>query len=151
MNYFIWEDLTGKYPKLANDFQATAVNCTWAPLACADVDALIGAKYTVPFTPTPLFVKNLAMDMCYWQMTYKEQDQALLKDYIDERVAGVLNGTITLTNPTTGAAITPAANVFLTTSGTNTSFGMDNPINFNVDSMWRQSFQNERGQFFNGF
>jgi hypothetical protein len=124
------------------------VNCLWAPLVCADVDALIGAKYSVPFTPTPLFVKNLAIDLCYWQITYKEQDQALLKEYIDERVTGVLNGTITLTDPATGGVISPAASVFLTTSGTLTSFGMDNPVNFGVDSMWRQGFEQDRGQFF---
>lgn len=148
MNYFAFEDLANKYPKLASDFQAQNINSFWCPIASADVDALIGAKYSVPFTPTPLFVKNLAIDLCYWQMTYKEQDQALLKEYIDERVTGVLNGTITLTDPTTGAVLNPASNVFLTTSGTLTSFGMDNPANFGVDSMWRQGYQNDRGQFF---
>jgi phage gp36-like protein len=151
MNYFMWEEISGKYPSLVKDYDSSKVNCIWAPLACADVDALIGAKYSVPFTPTPLFVKNLAIDMCYWQMTYKETDQALLKEYIDERVMGVLNGTITLTNPTDGSAIAPASNVFMTTSGTLTSFGMDNPVNFGVDSMWRQGFQQDRGQFFNDF
>lgn len=149
MNYFSWEDLIGKYTSLAKDFDSTKINSLWAPLTCADVDGLIGQKYSVPFTPTPLFVKNLAIDMCYWQITYKEQDQSILKAYIDQRVAGVLNGTITLTDPTNGAALTPATSqVFMTTSGTGTSFGMDNPINFAVDSAWRQGFQNDRGQFF---
>jgi Protein of unknown function (DUF1320) len=150
MNYFSFEDLANKYPKLATDYQAQNVNSFWGPIACADVDALIGAKYSVPFTPTPLFVKNLAIDLCYWEMTYKEQDQTILKDYIDERVTGVLNGTITLTDPTSGGVISPAPTVFLTTSGTLTSFGMDNPINFGVDSMWRQGYQQDRGQFFGG-
>lgn len=148
MNYFTTEELTGIYPSLAKDFDSTKVNCLWAPIACADIDGLIGTKYSVPFTPTPLFVKSLAIDLCYWKMTYKEVDQTLLKAYIDERVKGVLNGTITLTSPVDGAAIAPAPNVFMTTSGTLTSFGMDNPVNFGVDSMWRQEFEMDRGQFF---
>ena len=146
MAYFIWEDLTAKYRKLAQDFDAGAVNSYWAPAACANVDGLVGQRFTTPFTPTPLLIKDLAIDLCYWQMTYKEENQALLKDFIDERVTGLLNGTITLTDPS-GNAITGTPKVFLTTSGTNTSFGMDNEVDFHVDSSWQQSFRNARGQF----
>lgn len=146
MNYFLWEDLTAKYPILSKDFGAAAVNSFWAQAASADVDALVGKRFTVPFTPTPFFIKNLAIDLCYWEMTYKEEDQSILKDYIDERVTGLVNGTITLTDPS-GNQIAAAATVFLTTSGTISSFGMDSPTNFEVDSGWQQGFQQARGQF----
>lgn len=145
-NYFIWEDLVGKYRKLSLDYDATNVNCIWAPLVCADIDALVGKNYSTPFTPTPLFIKNLAIDLCYWQITYKEQDQSILKEYIDERVMGVLNGTITLSDAS-GNQIPQASKVFMTTSGDLTSFGMDEVTNFAVDSMWQQEFRDDRGQF----
>lgn len=143
MSYFAHRDLTAKYPSLAKDYDAAAVDSVWAPLACADVDAQVGQRFTVPFTPgVPLVIKNLAMDMCYWQMTYKELDQSILKDYIDERVTGILNGTIVINDPTTGTPIARASQVFLTTSGTASSFGMGRPENFHIDPEFERSYYN---------
>lgn len=145
MNYFTWEQLCAKYKKMAQDFDATAVNSFWAPTISSELDSMLAkGALTVPFTPTPLSITNLAIDLCYWEMTYKEEDQSQLKDWIDERITGIVNGTIILV----GVDGTVQANpqVFLTTSGTNTSFGMDNPVNFAVDSSWQRSFMDQRGQ-----
>jgi len=146
MSYFAWEDLVAKYRKLEDSFDSSAINSYWAPRVSANVDGLVGQRFTVPFTPTPLLISDLAVDLCYWEMTYKEENQTILKDYIDERVTGLLNGTITLTDPT-GAPLAGAPRVFLTTSGTASSFGMDHVENFRVDSNWQASYAGARGDF----
>jgi phage gp36-like protein len=145
MNYFTFAEFASKYKNTAKDYQAAEINSFWAPAASGDLDAYLAPKITAPFTPTPWFIKNLAIDLAYWQMTYKETNQELLKEDIDARIAGVLNGTIQVIDPTTNAALgTQQTNVFLTTSGTNTSFGMDRVENFEVDRSWQESFRDDR-------
>lgn len=141
MSYFTWNELSTKYPSVAKDLDASRVDSFWAPLVSGDLDAQIAKRYAVPLANTPsMFIKNLAIDMAYWQWTYKAENQSILKEYIDQRISGIIDGTIVLTD-VTGAPLTQGSTqVFLTTSGTASSFGMNNPVDWHVDRQWADSF-----------
>lgn len=145
--YFTWEDLIGKYPAVAKDFQSGPVNSYWIPDAQGEVDAYLGSQFAVPFNPCPPIVKNITIDLCYYKMTYREPGQDALKKYVDQRLADILEKfQVSLSNSGQGD---PAmqARVFNTTSGTGTAFGMDRPEDYRVDSGWQQSFASDRGDF----
>lgn len=144
MNYFNWEDLVAVYPNVAKDRQAE-VNSNIIPYACAFVDAFAGGRYTVPFTPSPLFIKDLAIDVCYWRLTMRQDGSDKLKDFIDERTTLLTNGTITLVNPVTGIANAAGGTATLTSSGQGSSFGMDRPEDWRVDVDWQAEFRDSRG------
>lgn len=146
MNYFTYDDITLKYRKIPEDFTSDAVGSYWAPAASSRIDAVLATRYTVPFSPVPFVIRDLAVDMAYWGMTYRELNQELLKKDIDARLAAISSGTLTLTDPVTGASLQTSTRVTLTTSGYRSSFGMDRPEDFSIDRNWQSDFRNSRGE-----
>lgn len=144
--YFNWEDLIGKYRKVSQDWDASYANSNWIPAACAELDGYLGAAYTVPFTPVPPIVKDLAIDLCYYKMTWTDEKAGDLKDYIDSRIEQIINKTLTIQS--SGSTIANAPQVFLTTSGYPSSFGMDAAERWRVSSDWQQAYSSDRGDLY---
>lgn len=142
--YFAAEELQGKYPDVTANFDANKLGSYWIPGACAWADAVCGARYTVPFSPAPQVVKDLAMDMCYYRMTYRNTNQKILKDMIDEAIAGIQNGTLTLVG-SGGVVLTAQSQALMSNSGFQSSFGMDDPRFWRVDSSWQQQNRSDQG------
>jgi phage gp36-like protein len=126
---------------------AEAVASYWLGYAEAEVDARLAVKYTVPFSPAPPLVKDLAIDLTYFRMTIRQKGSELIKEFIDERFAGLIGGTITLTD-SSGAAMGGISTAWSEQdkSGYHTTFGPDSELNWTVSSAWRQDVQDERGQ-----
>jgi phage gp36-like protein len=143
--YISWETLQAKYKAVSTNRDSTQGD-SYISAAEDEIDARVGHLYTVPFSPVPGIIKNLAHDLAWAQMNitnakisdpmFKRIDK-LFDAICDREIALVVSGTV----------IDPESQVFLTTSGTGTSFGMDDVTRFRVDSNWQQSFASDRGDF----
>lgn len=143
--YIVWEDLVGKYKSVGKDFDASLANSNWIPAAEGEVDGYVGGIYSVPFTPVPYVIRDLAIDICYYKMTYTEQNQDKLYKYIQDRIEAINNRTLVLTS--SGVSFEALPLVSLSTSGFPSSFGMDDATNYRVSSSWQQQYASDRGDF----
>lgn len=143
--YIDWALVVGRYKDAATLAEATGTGSYWLAMAEFEIDGALGARYTVPFTPTPLQVQDLCIDLTYYKMTIGKQSKKDLKAYIDQRITGLVNGTIVLV--TSAGNIQGDPNAAWSENSYHTSFGPDDPVNFRVDSNWMHDVQNARGQF----
>lgn len=146
--YIDWADVTGRYADVAKMTGAEAVSSYWLGYAESELDARLACKYTVPFSPAPPLVKDLAIDLTYYRMTIRQKGSELIKEFIDERLTGLIAGTITLTD-SSGIAVSESATAAWSEqdkSGYHTAFGPDSELNWRVSSAWVQDVQGERGQ-----
>lgn len=143
--YADWSDVVGRYKDAASIAESTGMGSYWLASAEYEVDGALGKVYSVPFSPAPLQVKDLAIDLTYYKMTIGKKTGGELKKYIDQRIAGLIDGTIVLVTTTGLLQSDPNAAWF--ENSYHTSFGPDDPVNFRIDSNWIQNVQDERGQF----
>lgn len=140
--YITWTAVAGKYPDIAAKHQASGVDQYWIPAAESEVNAHLAARYTVPFSPCPEMVKDLVIDLIYYKMTYRGEDQEKLKKYIDERFEGLVNGTIILTDD--AGVIETTGNSAWASNSYHSSFGPDSPEYWRVDRDWIDNAKDER-------
>jgi Protein of unknown function (DUF1320) len=145
MSYISWQDLVSRYPDIAKNNQgATIVNSSVIFGAEAEVNGRLAKTYTVPFTPCPDIVKDLCIDIAYYKLSWRQKNIKPLKDSIDDRVLGLLNGTLLPTDPISGVAIQQADQGVFTDRNFGSSFGVDDDVNWRVSSDWAQSFKDAR-------
>lgn len=142
--YIDWARVAGKYPDIAPKFDSSQANSYWIPASQNEVDARLAIRYSVPFSPCPEMIADLVVDLTYYKMTYRNENQEALKKYIDERFTGLLNGTIALV--TSAGVITDTSNFAWSSNSYHTSFGPDGPENWRVSSQWIDDVRNDRGQ-----
>lgn len=147
--YIDWSEVTGRYKDAASIGDSTGMGSYWLIHAEGEVDARVAARYSVPFSPAPIMIKDLCIDLTYWKMTVGKANKKELKNYLDERFKGILAGTIILTNSV--GPLQGEPNAAWSENSYHTSFGPDSPINFQIDSNWIQNTQNDRGQFRGNF
>lgn len=142
--YITWADVSNKYGDFAKGPDATQANSLHVPAAEAEVDGYMAVRYTVPFSPAPYVVRDLCVDIAYYKATIRQEGSKLLKDYIDDRVKAIINGTLLLTN-SDGALSAPGSTPWASNSY-HSAVGFDNEVNWSVDSQQIQDLQNLRGQ-----
>lgn len=142
--YIDWSDVTGRYPDVAKLVGAEAIGSYWLNYAESEVDARLGTRYTVPFSSAPEMVKDLAVDITYYRLTWRQKGSEVLKKLIDERVAGLISGTIYL--PSSAATDKSVAWSEQDKTGYHTAFGPDNEIYWRVSSTFITDVRDERGQ-----
>lgn len=147
--YIDWSHVVGRYKDAIKLADANAVGSYWLQHAEALVDARLASRYTVPFantpTLTPLLIQDLAIDVCYLKIMVAKKRKKELIDDVEARFTGLLNGTILLTD--SGGVIGGQSNIAWAENSYHTSFGMDSPLNWRVDSQSQQDIQDRRGQF----
>lgn len=147
--YIDWGHVVGRYKDASGFADASAMSSFWVGHAEAEVDGRLAVRYTVPFanTPTlcPLLVQDLAIDVTYQKLNIAKKKKTELTASIKERFDGLLAGTILITN--SAGPIAGASNLSWSENSYHSSFGMDNPVNWGVDSQSIVDIQDARGQF----
>lgn len=146
--YIDWSDVANRYADVARISGAEAVGSSWLSYAEAELDARLGTLYTVPFSPAPPLVRDLAIDMTYYRMTMRQKGSDLIKEFIDERLNGLIGGTITLTD-SSGSVIDPSGEGLAwneqNKAGYHTVFGPDNELKWIPSSAYIEDVEAERG------
>lgn len=142
--YIDWADVTGRYNDFAKGPDASVANASYVPQAEAEVDARLAAKYTVPFSPAPYLVKDLCIDLAYYKATIRQESSKAIKDYIDERFKAILDGSIVLTS--SDGVVPVTGNYAWASNSYHSSFGLDDPVLWRVDSAQVLDIQDARGQ-----
>jgi phage gp36-like protein len=142
--YINWADVTGRYVDFATGPDASIAEAAFVPHAEAEVDARLAPKYSVPFTPAPYLVKDLSIDLAYYKATIKQKGSEALKVYIDARFKAIIDGTLILT--TSAGPVASLSGGGWASNSYHSSFGLDNEINWRVDSNAVYDQQSARGQ-----
>lgn len=148
MRYIDWADVVNRYSDVARIGGAESVSSSHLQFAEAEVDARLSVLYTVPFTPAPPLVKDLCIDLTYWRMTMRQKGSEVIKKYIDERIEGLIGGTIVLTDA--AGAVLPQNQESLAWSeqnqtGYHTAFGPDYELNWMPSSAYIADVDETRG------
>lgn len=125
--YIDWSLLVGRYPDAAKMGGAEAVHSAWLYGVEAEIDARLGARYTVPFSPAPDLVKDLCVDLLYARMTARQDGSEVIYERVMDTLKAMVAGTITL--PGVDPAAGGAGSTFVSNSY-RSAFGPDDPINW---------------------
>jgi len=145
--YIDWEDVIDRYPVLNTVGGADEVSSTYIVYAEAMTEGLLASKYTVPFSNNNMTVKNLAIDYTYWMAArFKLEDAvAVYSSYYgtirmlkkDQMEMILDDGTLV-----TGAR--KNSGIYSSTQSYHSAFGIDDPINWRVDSDQMDASQDAR-------
>lgn len=143
--YINWADVTGRYPDFPKGPDSTKADAFFIPQAEAEVDGRLAPKYSVPFSPAPYIVKDLCMDLAYYKATIKQESSKLIQEDLERRFKAIIDGTLLLT---TSAGVLGATGGYAWASNSyHSSFGIDDEVNWQVDTRAIQDIQSARGQF----
>lgn len=145
--YIEWDDVVDRYPELNSIGGADEFGPTYVDYAEAFVDGALSDKYTVPFSNNNMTIKDLCIDYCYWRAgRFKLADAADVQSAFFGTVKMIKDGFLNLIN-TSGEVISGAEKVMGIHSSTesyHTAFGIDDPINWRVDSDQIDAVQDSR-------
>ena len=139
--YIDWADVANRYSEISKIAGAEQASSYWINYVEADLDARLASRYTTPFSIAPDVVKDLAIDMTFYRMTIRQKGSEIIKAFIDERVLGLINGTINIDGATTQQAVAwSEQNV----SGYHTAFGPDDELNWTPSSAYLADVDDQR-------
>jgi phage gp36-like protein len=141
--YITWADVSNKYGDFAKGGGALESGSYWIPQAEAEVDGRLAVKYSVPFSPAPDIVKDLSIDLAYCKATLR-QEGTKVKEYVDQRFKDIIAGTLVLT--TSAGVVQTSGGTAWASNSYHSSFGLDNEVNWRVDSNAVYDLQSARGQ-----
>jgi phage gp36-like protein len=142
--YINWADVTARYTDFAKGPDATIAEAAYVPQAEAEVDGRLAPKYSVPFSPAPYLVKDLCIDLAYYKATIRQESSKLIRDDIERRFDAIIDGTLLLT--TSAGVVAKTGDYAWASNSYHSSFGLDDEINWQVDSYAISDIQDERGQ-----
>jgi hypothetical protein len=136
--YINWSDLVGRYSQLNKIGGAEAVGSNYIQYGEAEVDARLACCYTVPFatdpSSAPLTVKDLAIDFTLLKATFgREKSWDRMKKMLDEKVADICAGKITIVDGGGEAISQIGGTVWGSTQDYTPIFGMGDTLDFVVD------------------
>lgn len=132
--YTSWDLVKGRYPSAQSGTAQTSVSSYYISGAEAELDGRVGKVYVTPFiAPIPGFISDLATDMAYYKMVMFQKNAQILKTSIDERIKGLIDGSIIIVASGTGLA---SGNTAWISDSYHSVFGHDDPTNWRAD--WDQ-------------
>jgi hypothetical protein len=138
--YILWNDVVGRYPEIAKG--ANALQAQVSSSFIAGAEAYVDARLT-PITATPFnvnsvpdLVKDLCIDLTYVKIARRTKESKRVEDALDKTFEALINGTMQLAGST-------ASNAWVE-SEYHTSFGLDDPLNWKVDSLHLQDLEDAR-------
>lgn len=141
--YIDWSHVTGRYSDAAKAGDSNDVGSYWINMAEFEVDGRLAKLYTVPFSPAPLVVQDLCIDLTYYKMNILQEKVVPLKKSIDERFESILNGTLVLTN-SIGSLLSSPPNAAWISNSYHSMFGPDSDAKWRVDSQWILDAEDDR-------
>ena len=135
--YINWDDALDRYPELNTLGGADELSSSYIVYAEAFVDSALKSHWTPPFSNNNMMVKDLTIDWTYYRAArFKLENAVEVKSGFWETVEMLKNGQLTMIDET-GAevpGVNAGAAVYSNTGSYSTSFGMDDPLNWEIDA-----------------
>ena len=136
--YTDYARVTARYPDSAKSISADVMEPQFITPAEAELDGRLAPAYSVPFGATPETspdtIVDLATDMAYIKAVgIRSKNGKPIADAVDATITRLLKGTQLLYF--NGQLLPPLSTGggWSSTAGFGSSFGMDNPLNWEVD------------------
>lgn len=149
--YTTWDRVARRYPDFAKGNGAQDQTPEFVDAAEDQVDSDLGGTYAVPFCNTPSFapgiVVDLATDLAYWKAVgIRSKNGKSIKDYYDQRVDDLRSGksAIVVSGGTVLPQLSPGGG-WSSTQDYGSSFGMDDPVAWVINSNWQLASETARG------
>lgn len=92
-NYANWGDIVNKYPHAGRGLGADEVSSVHLLYASAELDGLLGGRYTTPFSSNNITAKELTVDLAFLKLkVLKDKDAEALRKEVDARIARLMKG-----------------------------------------------------------
>ena len=144
--YIEWDDVVARYPATGRQNQdASEVTSSFIVGAEAYINARLAKSYTIPFTPVPQLIKDLAIDLTYVKMAVgKVDDREVIKEHIIDTLNSLVDGDMVLVTDS-GTTLAEVDNGVWSELGSYTSrFDVDDPFNWEVSSARLTAIENDR-------
>lgn len=138
--YIDWSHVAGRYPEVSKHTQAFDAGSYHIAFAEAELESRLSKVYSsLPTSPNASpFIQDIAIDIAYYKMTWRQSGSEKLKEYIDDRVDKIIENNTTIA----GATTTNAA--WTSSEEHATAFGPDNELNWRPSDNWIDDVQGER-------
>ncbi|HKJ88813.1 MAG TPA: hypothetical protein VKA48_09930 [Gammaproteobacteria bacterium] len=143
--YVDWAFVVSKYPRTERSGPAEEINSFYIPYAEAELEGRLGPYFTTPFSDNNVTVKELAADLTYLRLgLMKDADHKRVKGEVDARIKRLIGGDEAMA--TIDGTIVQAGGevVWSDTQGYHPIFGVDDPLDWNVDSSRLQDLEDDR-------
>ena len=92
--YVSWTDVVARYASARTVGGSNQMDNPFIVGAEAEIDARLGGVYVTPFvnSPIPEVIRDLAIDLAYYKMSWREEGAKELKRYIDDRFKALIGG-----------------------------------------------------------
>jgi phage gp36-like protein len=133
--YINWEDLVGRYSQINKIGGAESVGSNYIQYAEAEVDARLACCYTVPFSGTPVTIKDLCIDVALLKATFgREKSWDRMKTYVDDRFKMICSGQIQVAYEDGSIISQVGGTIWGSNEDYTPIFGMGDTLDFVVDS-----------------
>lgn len=134
--YIEWDDVVNRYPEIDTLGGSDEISSTYIVYAEAMVDGLLNSHFTPPFSNNNMTVKDLSIDCVFWRAArFKDDNATEVRSAFFETIMMLKDGKLDMVDES-GNTISADANpgIYSTTQSYHTSFGMDDPKYWRVDS-----------------
>lgn len=144
--YIEWDDVIDRYPEINTLGGADELSSTYIVYAESFVDGLLKSRFTIPFSSNNMVVKDLCIDCVFWRAgRFKLDNAAEVREQFFETVNLLRSGDLAMVDVSgnaLGGDINPG--VFSTTQSYSSSFGMDDPENWQIDEDIKDYYADDR-------
>ena len=134
--YINWSDVVDRYPEINTRGGAAVISSTYIVYAESFVEGMLNSHFTPPFSNNNQTIKDLAIDCVFWRAArFKDENAIQVKSDFYSVISMLKDGKMSMV--TDEGLILAAGNGsigYSTTQSYHSSFGMDEPINWRVDS-----------------
>lgn len=134
--YINWDDVVDRYPEIDTLGDSGAVTSTYIVYAEAYTDGMLQSHFTPPFSSNNVVVRDLTIDCVYWRAGRHtlENAETVREEYF-ETIKMLKTGDLNMLDESGNqAGIRTGSAIYSTTASYHSSFGIDDPTNYMVDS-----------------
>lgn len=139
--YITWADVVNRYANASQKGGSTEMSAAFIAGSEAEIDGYLLRVTTLPLASVPDLVKDIAIDLTYWKMIWRDKEAKILRESIDARLKGIADGTIGLVID--GEAIGWPNNAWAENDYPSV-FGADNPIRWQESTAAADDAENSR-------
>lgn len=145
--YIDWSDIVDRYPEIETLGGAAEIGETHINYAEAFIDGMLSDRFTPPFSNNNMTIKDLSIDAVYWRAgRFKFEDAASIYSMTIQTISMLRKGELNMVD--SGGNVLEVGEktmgIYSSTESYHSAFGIDDPINWRIDSDYMSDVQDSR-------